>query len=47
MQDGCCGSETPIYSCPCGEEYLEELRTKNRKRQEKQKNVKMSQGEEK
>lgn len=32
MQDGCCGSETPVFFCPCGEDYLEELKEKNKKK---------------
>jgi len=30
MQDGCCGSETPVFYCPCGEEYLNSLKKKNK-----------------
>ena len=30
MQDGCCGSETVIYNCPCGEEYLKNIKDRNR-----------------
>lgn len=29
MQEGCCGNETIIFNCPCGEDYLKEITNKN------------------
>lgn len=45
MQEGCCGNETVIFNCPCGEKYLEEITNKNKKKVETTKNIKASQGD--
>lgn len=45
MQDGCCGSETPIFNCPCGEKYLKSLKEKNKIKQEVKKVCKVPQGD--
>jgi len=45
MQDGCCGSETIIFYCACGEKYLDSLKNKNKKRQEVNRVCRLSKGE--
>lgn len=47
MQEGCCGNETILYQCPCGENYLEELTNKNKNKVKKAMNTKDSQGDKK
>lgn len=39
MQEGCCGNETVIFKCPCGETYLKDLENKNKIKIKKQKNI--------
>lgn len=45
MQEGCCGNETILFNCPCGEEYLKEVTSKNKKKVETKKNIKDSKGD--
>jgi len=45
MQDGCCGSEVAIFNCACGEKYLEEIKNKNKAKQDRKKNLSDLEGE--
>lgn len=40
MQEGCCGNETIIYQCPCGEKYLEKIADNNKKKSDQRNNLK-------